>query len=88
MRLWGFENMYTAEACWTQMRFHKADVMTLATELALDKGAGFIRTAKGNIFQPIEVLVTLLTRMSFPNRWEVRSYVWWWRRARSSSRFP
>lgn len=61
--------MYSESACWEQMRFQKDDIITLSQELALDHGAGFVRTAKGNIFQPIEVLVVLLTRMSYPNRW-------------------
>ena len=57
--------MYSEEQCWTQLRLAKADVINLATELSIDQGAGFVRTARGNVFQPIEVLVTFLARMSF-----------------------
>ena len=69
--LWSFDNMYSEEECWTQMRFQKSDLILLSTELAIDAGRGFIRTAgSGSVFQPIEALVVFLTRMAYPNRWE------------------
>mmetsp|Transcript_29391 Transcript_29391/g.59181 ORF Transcript_29391/g.59181 Transcript_29391/m.59181 type:complete len:200 (+) Transcript_29391:319-918(+) len=64
--------MYSEEVCWTQLRFAKHDVIELATELALDAGQGFIRTRSRHYFEPMEVLVTLLVRMAYPNRWEDR----------------
>lgn len=71
--VWSFDNMYSEEECWTQMRFAKEDVKMLSRELAMDAGLGYIRTGRRgrqNVFQPIEVVVTLLTRMAYPNRWE------------------
>ena len=63
--------MYTEEQCWTHMRFAKNDIILLARELAIDGGLGYVRVA-GNMFDPIEALVTFLARMSYPNRWEDR----------------
>ena len=70
--LWSFQNMYSEEDCWNKMRLQKSDIITLANELDLGGGRGFVRTPSRHNFQPIEALVVFLTRMSYPNRWEDR----------------
>ena len=56
--LWSFDNMYSEEVCWTELRFHRNDLRTLASELIFDGGTGSVRIA-GNVFQPMEVRVSV-----------------------------
>ena len=62
--------MYTEEQVWHNCRFEKSDMPGLLRELAIDAGLGYVRTASRHSFEPMEALVTFLTRMSYPNRWE------------------
>ena len=55
--------MYSEEECWNRMRLGKEEIIQLTTELAIDQGRGFVSVA-GNYFQPLEVVVTLLTRLA------------------------
>ena len=69
--------MYSESTCWTTLRFQKVDMPYLLRELALSGGDpgwtdGRWHTPEGYVFDPMEALVTLLGRMSYPNTWEQR----------------
>ena len=63
---WSFDNMYSAEVCWAQMRTRKEDIPRLAKALRLPE----VIETNGHVFSQLEALVTFLHRMAHPGSWE------------------
>ena len=73
---WSFDN-YTETDCWERMRFHRHQLLVLLRELELHRsgdpdGKWRVRDEDSSTrysFEPMELLVILLTRLSSPNTW-------------------
>ena len=70
--------MYTESICWSAFRFHKVDMPYLLEQLGLADGSpgstdGMWHTPNRCCFAPMEALVCLLGRLSYPNTWGQRA---------------
>ena len=70
--------MYSEEICWPAFRFHKIDMPYLLQALGMADGQpGYDdrqwHTRNRCCFSPMEALVVLLGRLSYPNTWEQRA---------------
>ena len=77
--MWSFDNMYSEEECWERFRLPKSQLPDVLRELGLaDSGTpdGMWRCRLGSghkaySFQPMELLVVFLCRMSSCNTWSL-----------------
>ena len=75
--IWLFDNMYSPEECWEQLRFHKDDMPELLRRLRMHDSGEFdggwrYRDARGvaqYVFEPMEMLVIFLARMASASTW-------------------
>ena len=70
--------MYSESTCWAAFRFHKVDMPYLLEQLGLADGSpgstdGMWHTPNRCCFAPMEALVCLLGRLSYPNTWGQRA---------------
>ena len=75
--IWSFDNKYSEEECWERMRFHKSQIPELLVELQLTRsseadGVWRAHAKSGGThcrYEPMELLVIFLTRLSTQGTW-------------------